>query len=134
MQAPPVPDGGIVRIRSCHSVAETNDRLTALLKARGVLIFAHIRFSYDAARAGLPMRPEELLIFGSPRVSAPLMQARPTVGLDLPSKALVWEDSRGKIWIAYNDPEYLLRRHALPEQLLAQLSVMVPCIRQAAQL
>jgi uncharacterized protein (DUF302 family) len=108
--------------------------MTSLLKARGVLIFAHIRFSYDAARAGLPILPEELLIFGSPRLSAPLMQARPTIGLDLPSKALVWEDSRGRTWIAYNDPEYLLKRHALPDELVAQLSAMIPYILQAAQL
>jgi uncharacterized protein (DUF302 family) len=129
----PTPDVGIVRIRSCHSVAETTDRLTSLLKARGVLIFAHIHFSYDAARAGLPIRPEELLVFGSPRLGAPLMQARPTIGLDLPSKALVWEDSRGKTWIAYNDPQYLLKRHGLPNELVEHLSAVIPLIQQAAQ-
>ena len=127
-------DAGIVRIRSCHSVTETAERLTALLKARGVLIFAHVRFSYDAARAGLPMRPEELLIFGNPKYSAPLMQAEATVGLDLPSKALIWEDSRGKTWIAYNNPEYLIKRHALPGELVEHLTGLIPYIQQAAQL
>lgn len=129
----PIPDVGIVRIRSCHSVSETTDRLTSLLKARGVLIFAHIRFSYDAARAGLPIRPEELLVFGSPRLGAPLMQARPTIGLDLPSKALVWEDSRGRTWIAYNDPQYLLKRHGVPNELVEHLTAVIPLIQQAAQ-
>jgi uncharacterized protein (DUF302 family) len=126
-------DVGIVRVRSCHSVSETTDRLTALLKARGVLIFAHIRFSYDAARAGFALRPEELLIFGSPRFGAPLLQARPTIGLDLPSKALVWEDSHGRTWIAYNDPEYLRRRYALPRELVEHLTAVIPLIRQAAE-
>lgn len=128
------PETGIVRIRSCHSVSETTERLTALLKGRGILIFAHVRFSYDAARAGVPMRPEELLIFGGPRFSAPLLQAAPTVGLDLPSKALVWQDKRGKTWVGYNDPEYLLQRHALPVELLENLTTVIPYIQQAAHL
>lgn len=134
MQTPFDPEAGIVRIRSSYSVAATTGRLASLLKARGVLIFAHIRFSYDAARAGLPTRPEELLIFGNPRVTAPLLLARPTVGLDLPSKALVWEDIHGLTWIAYNDPGYLFKRHALPDELLAPLSAMIHYIEQAAKL
>ena len=116
---------GIVRIRSCHSVTGTMERLTALLKGRGILIFAHVRFSYDAARAGLPMRPEELLIFGGPRFSAPLIQAAPTAGLDLPSKALAWQDKRGKTWLAYNDPDYVLQRHALPVEWFENLATVV---------
>lgn len=102
------------------------ERLTALLKGRGILIFAHVRFSYDAARAGLPMRPEELLIFGGPRFSAPL--------LDLPSKALAWQDKRGKTWLAYNDPDYVLQRHALPAEWFENLATVVPYLRQAAGL
>jgi uncharacterized protein (DUF302 family) len=110
------------------------ERLTTLLKSRGVLIFAHVRFSYDAARAGLPMRPEELLIFGGPRFNAPLIQAAPTVALDLPSKAVAWQDRRGKTWVAYNDPEYVLQRHALPAELFENLASVIPFIRQAAGL
>ena len=129
-----VRDTGIARIRSCHSVTETMQRLTALLKGRGILIFAHVRFSYDAARAGLPMRPEELLIFGGPKFSAALIQAAPTVGLDLPSKALAWQDKRGKTWIAYNDPAYVLQRHTLPAELIENLATVIPYIQQAAAL
>jgi uncharacterized protein (DUF302 family) len=125
---------GIVRIRSCHSVTETMERLTALLKGRGILIFAHVRFSYDAARAGLPMPPEELLIFGALRFSAPLIQAAPTAGLDLPSKALAWQDKRGQTWVAYNDPEYVLQRHALPAEWFENLATVIPYIQQAASL
>lgn len=127
------PDSGIVRLRSCHSVSQTSERLTSLLKARGILIFAHVHFSYDAARAGVPIRPEELLIFGSPRLSAPLMHASPTIGLDLPAKALIWQDSRGKTWIAYNDPQYLLQRHAIPPELVENLTTLIPYIEQAAR-
>jgi uncharacterized protein (DUF302 family) len=74
---------GIVRMRSSHSVAETVDRLESLLKERGVLVFARIDFSADAARVGLTMRPEQLLVFGNPRAGTPLMVASPTAGLDL---------------------------------------------------
>ena len=127
------PDTGIVRIRSCHSVSVTSERLTGLLKARGILIFAHVHFSYDAARAGVPIRPEELLIFGSPKLSAPLMQAAPTIGLELPVKALIWQDSRRRTWIAYNDPQYLLQRHGVSAALSDNLSALIPYIEQAAR-
>jgi len=78
---------GIVRIDSHHAVAQTVERLEALLKERGIQIFAHFDFTADAARTDLTMRPEQLLIFGSPKAGTPLMQAQPTVGLDLPLKA-----------------------------------------------
>ena len=104
---------GIVRIDSHHAVAQTVERLEALLKERGIQIFAHFDFTADAARTDLTMRPEQLLIFGSPKAGTPLMQAQPTVGLDLPLKALIWEDADGHVTIAYNDPQYVLRRHAV---------------------
>jgi len=86
-------ESGIVRIASQHSVAATVERLEAALRERAILIFARIDFSGDAGRAGLTMRPEQLLIFGNPKGGTPLMQAAPSVGLDLPLKALVWEDA-----------------------------------------
>src|ERR1700688_3361194 len=97
-------DRGIVRIPSHHGVAPTTDRIESLLKERGIVVFARIDFSGDATRAGLAMRPEQLLIFGNPKAGTPLMVAEPTVGLDLPLKALIWEDINGKTWIAHNDP------------------------------
>jgi uncharacterized protein (DUF302 family) len=126
-------DSGIVRIASSHSVAETMARLEGLLKERGVLIFARIDFCGDAGRAGLPMRPEQLLIFGNPKAGTPLMQTEPLAGLDLPLKALIFEDASGRAWIAYNDPQYIVRRHALPAALAANLGAVAPLIERAAQ-
>jgi uncharacterized protein (DUF302 family) len=124
---------GVVRIRSHHSVAATLERLEASLKERGVLIFARIDFSADAARAGLQMRPEQMLIFGNPKGGTPLMQAVPTAGLDLPLKALAWEDADGSTWIAYNDPQYVVHRHGLAPALSANLAAVTPLLEQAAR-
>lgn len=123
---------GIVRIPSRHSVTETMDRLQAQLKERNILVFARIDFSGDAGRAGLSMRSEQLLIFGNPKAGTPLMLAEPAAGLDLPLKALVWEDADGNTWIAYNDPDYIVRRHALASSLGANLSAVIPLIQHAA--
>jgi uncharacterized protein (DUF302 family) len=126
-------DSGVVRINSRHSVAETIERLQSLLKERGVLIFARIDFSGDAARAGLALRAEQMLIFGNPRAGTPLMQSVPAAGIDLPLKALVWEDSAGQTQIAYNDPQYIIRRHGLEAALAANLAAVVPLIERAAR-
>ena len=134
MSSPTVSDTGVVRIASAHSVPETAARLEALLKERGVLIFARIDFSGDAARAGLELRPEQMLIFGNPKAGTPLMRAEALAGLDLPVKALIFEDAAGKAWIAWNDPQYIVHRHALPATLAANLAAVVPLIERAAQL
>jgi uncharacterized protein (DUF302 family) len=133
MSSPTASDTGVVRIASAHSVPETAARLEALLKERGVLIFARIDFSGDAARAGLELRPEQMLIFGNPKAGTPLMQAEALAGLDLPLKALIFEDAAGKAWIAWNDPQYIVHRHALPATLAANLAAVVPLIERAAQ-
>jgi uncharacterized protein (DUF302 family) len=125
-------DSGITRILSRHSVADTAGRLEALLRERGVLIFARIDFSADAARAGLAMRPEQLLVFGNPKAGTPLMQAEPVAGLDLPLKALIWEAADGQVWIAYNEPLYLTRRHGLPAALAQNLAAVLPLLQRAA--
>jgi uncharacterized protein (DUF302 family) len=129
----PETNSGIVRIRSQHSVAVTADRIESLLKERGILLFARIDFSGDAARAGLTMRPEQLLIFGNPKAGTPLMVAEPTAGLDLPLKALIWEDADSHAWIAYNDPLYVVQRHGLAPSLSANLAATVPILERAAQ-
>jgi uncharacterized protein (DUF302 family) len=129
----PETNPGIVRIRSQHSVAVTADRIESLLKERGILLFARIDFSGDAARAGLTMRPEQLLIFGNPKAGTPLMVAEPTAGLDLPLKALIWEDADSHAWIAYNDPLYVVQRHGLAPALSASLAATVPILERAAQ-
>jgi uncharacterized protein (DUF302 family) len=123
---------GIIRIPSHHSVAKTMERLQTLLKERGILVFAQIDFSGDAARAGLAMRPEQMLLFGNPKAGTPLMVESPVAGLDLPLKALAWEDAGGKTWIAYNDPQYIVRRHGLSPALAANLAAAVPIVALAA--
>lgn len=125
-------DTGITRIPSKHSVAITLERLESLLKERGVMIFARIDFSGDAARAGLTLRPEQMLIFGNPKAGTPLMQSVPAAGLDLPLKALVWQDADGQTQVAYNDPQYIIRRHGLDGAFAANLAAVVPLIERAA--
>jgi uncharacterized protein (DUF302 family) len=124
---------GVIRIACRQGVTATADRLEALLKDHGVLIFARINFSADAARAGLTMRPEELIIFGNPKAGTPLMQAQPLAGLDLPLKALIFEEASGSTWIAYNDPAYVIARHGLPPALTANLAAVGPLIEKSAQ-
>jgi uncharacterized protein (DUF302 family) len=131
MSTQAVPPSGVIVLASHYSVAQTVDRLESLLKEKGVLVFARIDFSGDAARAGLQMRPEQLLIFGNPKGGTPLMQAMPTVGLDLPFKALVWEDSEDKAWLAYNDPKYIVQRHAVESNLSANLAAIIPLLERA---
>ena len=122
---------GVVILAANYPVARTIERLESLLKANGVMIFARIDFSGDAGRAGLHMRPEQMLIFGNPKAGTPLMQAVPTVGLDLPLKALVWEDAEGKTWLAYNDPKYIIQRHSVESNLSANLAAVIPLLERA---
>ena len=122
---------GVIQLRSRHPVSVTIDRLEALLKQRGILVFARIDFSGDAERAGLRMPAEQMLIFGNPKAGTPLMLAVPAVGLDLPLKMLAWEASDGNVWVAYNDPQYLVQRYRLASSFAANLAAVVPLIEQA---
>ena len=115
---------GLIQLASHHSVEETMQRLEALLSERGVTIFARVDHSGEAAKIGLAMKPTKLLIFGSPKGGTPLMQAAPTVAIDLPLKALFWEDADGKVWLAYNDPAYLQQRHNFPADLLPNIAAV----------
>lgn len=133
MGAAALAESGVMRIPCSRPVAETVARLEALLEERGIMIFARIDFSGDAGRAGLAMHAEQMLVFGNPRAGTPLMLAEPLAGLDLPLKALVFEDFAGKAWIAWNDPSYIVRRHALPAALAANLAAVTPLIERAAQ-
>ena len=96
-----------------HPVAGTASRLESLLKAKGLKIFARIDQAAEAQAAGLTMRPMVLLIFGDPKAGTPLMNRYPSMAIDLPLKALVWESADGKVWLSYNSPEFLQRRHGL---------------------
>lgn len=106
-------DNGVVTVSSPHTVEETVSRFEAALKVHNVTLFAKIDHAAGAGEAGMPLRPTLLLIFGSPRTGTPLMQHNQEIGLDLPMKALVWQDADGKVWLSSNDPAWLARRHRL---------------------
>jgi uncharacterized protein (DUF302 family) len=124
---------GIVSLSSAHAVTETLDRLEGLLRARGVTVFARIDHGAGAAAAGIAMPPSELLIFGSPKGGSPLMVAAPTAALDLPFKALAWQDDAGRAWLTYNDPRYVARRFGLGDDQVKALAPLVALIEQAAR-
>ncbi len=123
---------GVSDVRSAHSVAVTLDRLASLAAARGLTVFARIEFSADAARAGLAMRPMAALLFGNPKAGTPLLVAAPRAGLDLPLRALAWEDADGAVWVSSNAPEYVLARHGLPSELAANIAGARALVEAAA--
>ena len=102
---------GLTTVASSFGPKETMDRLEAEIKARGITVFARIDHAAGAAQAGLSLRPTELLVFGNAKAGTPLMQSNQTIGIDLPLKALVWQDASGKVWLSYNDPASLAKRH-----------------------
>lgn len=104
---------GIVTRKSNHPVSVTIERLKDALSDKGMTIFAHIDHGKGAKAAGLLLRPTELLIFGNPRVGTPLMDCKQSIALDLPQKVLVYEDSHKDVWLLYNDPYFIARRHAM---------------------
>ncbi|MBV9287618.1 MAG: DUF302 domain-containing protein [Hyphomicrobiales bacterium] len=126
-------ENGLVTIRSPHRAQETMLRLEAAVKSKGMTVFAHIDHAAAAAEAGLALRATDLLIFGSPKGGTPLMEAAQTIGIDLPLKALVWEDGEGTTWISYNDPAWLARRHDLPRALQPQVEAMAGALAHIAQ-
>jgi uncharacterized protein (DUF302 family) len=115
---------GIVDKASNHSVDETVAKLKEILQSKGVTLFAIIDHSGEAAKVGMKMRSTKLLIFGSPKAGTPLMQAAPSVAIDLPLKILIWEDTQGKAWVSYNSPAYLQKRHGIPPDLMQNIAVI----------
>ena len=126
-------DSGIVDIPSPYSLPEILARLQSILAEHGVKVFALIDHSGEAAKVGLEMRPTQLLIFGSPKAGTPLMVATPTAAIDLPLKALAWQDAQGKVWLSHNAPEYLQRRHAIPAKLLQNIAGPAALLRKAVE-
>ena len=127
------PNNGIIEKPSNHSVDQTVDRLKHLLRSQGVTLFALVDHSGEAEKAGMKMRPSKLLIFGNPKAGTPLMLAAPSIAIDLPLKILVWEDSKGRVWVSYNSPDYLKRRHGLPEDLLPKIAVVQALVSKAVE-
>jgi uncharacterized protein (DUF302 family) len=110
----PVTAGdGVVNVPSAFSVEETADRMESILNEKGMTIFKRINHSEGAGKVGIELRKTELIIFGNPKVGGPLMKCQQTVAIDLPQKALIWEDDEAKVWISYNDPKYLKTRHSI---------------------
>ena len=106
-------NNGLITVASQFSVGETLDQLTAALTKAGMRVFARIDHASGAQEVGMELRPTELLIFGHPRGGTPLMQDKPTAGIDLPVKALAWEDEEGRVWLTYNEAAWLAARHNL---------------------
>jgi uncharacterized protein (DUF302 family) len=125
-------ENGIVTIASQHSVDQTVEKLESLLQAKGVKLFAVIDHGGEAEKSGLQMPPTKLLIFGNPKGGTPIMLAAPSAALDLPLKALVWEDTEGGVWISYNSAAYLQGRHHFPDELLANIGVLDGLAKTAA--
>ena len=102
---------GLINVQSDFSVRETTDRLENILNEKGMTIFNQINHSDAAQKVGVELRETQLIIFGNPKVGSPLMQCQQSVAIDLPQKAIIWEDDKSKVWISYNDPRYLGKRH-----------------------
>jgi uncharacterized protein (DUF302 family) len=107
---------GLAKVRSSHSTAKTVERFEAILKEKGIHLFARIPHADGAAKANLTLRPTTLLIFGNPKVGTPLMQSQQTIGIDLPLHVLIWEDEKGTTWLGYNEPAYLAKRHEITDR------------------
>ena len=119
---------GLTTAQSSFGAKETMDRLEAAVKAKGLTVFVRVDHAAGAAEAGLPLRPTELLIFGNARGGTPLMQANQVVGIDLPLKALVYQDAAGKVWLAYNNPDWIARRHGLGADVSATVQALTKAL------
>ena len=115
---------GLISLRSPFGPADTFARLEHAIKARGLTVFARIDHAQGAADAGLALRPTRLIIFGNARSGTPLMQAAQTLGIDLPLKALVWQDAAELTWLSYNDPQWLAARHGVTDGLEAPIKAL----------
>jgi uncharacterized protein (DUF302 family) len=124
---------GIIDVLSRYTVPETLARLQSILKEKALTVFALIDHSGEAEKAGLTMRPTQLLIFGSPKGGTPLMVAAPRLSIDLPLKALAWQDEHGQVWLSYNSPEYLQERHGFPAELMKNIAGIAGLVQKAVE-
>ncbi len=126
-------DDGVVSCPSRYSTRETMERLIAALPARNMTVFGRVDHGANAVAAGMSLRPTDLVIFGNPKGGTVLMQDQQRAGLDLPLKALVWEDANGKVWVSYNDPSWIARRHGIGDTPAVQaMTAAMKAIAQAA--
>ena len=124
---------GLVDLQSNRSVNEIVEKIKRLLEENGIILFALIDHSGEAAKVGMKMRPTKLLIFGNPKAGTPVMIASSRSAIDLPLKILVWEEAPGKVWVTYNSPAYLRGRYDLPDELLPNLAAIEILAKKAAE-
>src|ERR1700748_3893775 len=122
-------DNGLTTLPSVHSAKETLDRLEADVKAKGLTVFARIDHAAGAAAVGMTLLPTAVLIFGNARGGTPLMQANQLIGIELPLKVLVWQDTSGKTWLSYVDPTDLAKRYGLPGETSTAVSNLAGALR-----
>lgn len=125
---------GIIQVPSQFSVSETGDRFEAILQEKGLTLFSRIDHAQNAASVEKTLPATQLIIFGNPNVGTPLMQCSRTVAIDLPQKVLIWLDQSEQVWLAYNDPNYLLQRHTLAgcEELIERIDQILSNLATAA--
>ena len=123
---------GLITIKSAFGPEETMKRLEAEVRAKGMTVFAHIDHAAGAAAVGLPLRPTVLLIFGNAKGGTPLMQSAQTIGIDLPLKALVWQDASDATWLSYNDPAWLTHRHGVGEEAKPVVNALTAALNALA--
>jgi uncharacterized protein (DUF302 family) len=125
---------GLINVQSDFSVKETTDRLENILDEKGMTIFNQINHSDAAQKVGVELRETRLIIFGNPKVGSPLMQCQQSVAIDLPQKAIIWEDDKAKVWISYNDPRYLGKRHNIVgcDEVITKVEKALSVITKAA--
>jgi uncharacterized protein (DUF302 family) len=126
---------GLTTIRSSFGPQDTMNRLEAAVQAKGMTVFARIDHAAGATAVGMPLRPTELLLFGNAKAGTPLMQSIQTIGIDLPLKALVWQDASGATWLSYNDPAWLAQRHELggaTEAAVGNMTAALAAVAKAA--
>jgi uncharacterized protein (DUF302 family) len=127
-------NNGMISKKSAHSVKETLDRLEAALKKKGIGVALRWSHNEKADSVGIPLRPTELLMFGNPKLGSHMFTSNQTAGIDLPLKALAWEDEKGQVWLTYNDPAYIAKRHNIKDrgEIVAKMTKALDGLSNAA--
>jgi len=127
-------DNGIISVKSVRSVKDTADLIEEILSRNGLTVIARINHAAGAQKIGETLRPTELILFANPKAGTPLMQSSQSAAIDLPQKALIWEDEAGQVWFSYNDPRYLAKRHAIKgcDEVIANTEAALDNLAQAA--
>lgn len=124
----------LISVASTHSVKETADKFASIVEKKGLTLFARIDHQKNATGINLDLRETEVIIFGNPKVGTPLMQCTQQVAIDLPQKVLIWKDADNKVWLSYNNPEYIKQRHNIEgcDKVLAKISNVLSALTNAA--